>query len=165
MRRGFLRVIFMRQAKQVHIFLYRQRNGQYEYAIFQRSDFTPCWQGVCGGLEGEETILEGARRELWEEAGVTGEFPIYRLDSISFLPAGIFGKKYRKLWGEKTILVPMYALAMPYDGEIRLSDEHLEVRWLPYEQAHDLVYFDSQQTSLYELNERLLRGLMPEAMK
>ena len=152
----------MRQPKQVHVYLFRQKNGQYEYAVFQRADLLVCWQGVCGGLEDGEDLEQGARRELMEEAGITEQLPLYKLESTSYLPAGIFGDKYRKLWGEETILVPMYSFAMAYDGEIKLSEEHADVKWLPYSQAHQLVYFDTQKTSLYELNERLLRGLMEE---
>lgn len=152
----------MRQPKQVHIFLYRQRNGCYEYAVFQRADLLVCWQGVCGGLEDDETLEQGARRELMEEAGITVEAPLHLLESTSYLPSGIFGEKTRKRWGNETILVPMYSFGMPYDGEIKLSEEHADVKWLPYEDAHALVYFDTQKTSLYELNERLCRGLLLE---
>ena len=53
-----------RQPRQVHIFLFRQRDDMYESAIFQREDMALCWQGICGGVEGEETLEEGAKREV-----------------------------------------------------------------------------------------------------
>lgn len=60
-----------RQPQQVHIWLYRQNaQGKWEFAVFRRSDCPDCWQGVCGGLEEGETLEEGARRELLEEAGI-----------------------------------------------------------------------------------------------
>lgn len=150
----------MRQPKQVHIFLYRQRNGEYEFAVFQRSDLECCWQGVCGGVEDEETIEEGARRELREEAGIVEELPLHPLQSTSFLPVGIFGEECCRAWGQDTILVPMYSFAMPFDGEVKLSDEHVAVKWLPFDQAHEHLYFDTQRTSLYELHQRLLREML-----
>lgn len=150
----------MRQPKQVHIFLYRQQNGRYEYAVFQRADMLVCWQGVCGGLEDDETLEQGARRELMEEAGITQQLPLYPLEAMCYLPAGIFDEKRAHLWSEETVLVPMYFYAMPYDGEIRLSEEHADVKWLPYKEAHDRIYFDTQKTSLYELNERLTHGFI-----
>lgn len=149
-----------RQPRQVHIFLYRQRDGRYEYAIFQRSDMTCCWQGVCGGAEGSETLEEAARRELMEEAGITDPLPLYRQENLNYLQADIFDEDTRAIWGKEVVVVPQYCFAMPYDGEITLSEEHLTVQWLPYQEAYELVYFTEQKTALYELNEKLLRGLM-----
>ena len=64
-----------RRPEQVHIFLYRHSEQGYEYAVFQRSDTDYCWQGVCGGVEDEETPDQSARRELMEEAGITAMLP------------------------------------------------------------------------------------------
>ena len=147
-----------RQPKQVHIWLYRKNKDRYEYAVFQRSENPLWWQGVCGGLEDNETLEEGARREIYEEAGVSDYLPLYRLDNISYLPAYIFGEQIQNMWGKDTVVIPMFFFAMPFDGKIKLSDEHTNVRWLEYEEAVKIVYFNDQRTSLWELNERLLRG-------
>jgi dATP pyrophosphohydrolase len=72
-----------RQPQQVHVYLYREnQNGAYEFAIFQRADNPLWWQGICGGLEEGETIEEGARREVFEEAGIDGRLPLYPLDRL-----------------------------------------------------------------------------------
>ena len=147
-----------RQPRQVHIYLFRQRAGQYEYAIFQRADMPFCWQGVCGGLEGNETLEEGARREVYEEAGIIEHYPLYALESVSYLPDNIFKETTRQIWGNSIVVVPIYFFAMPCEMEIMLSEEHSEVRWLPYQEAYDLVYYQDQKTALYELNERLIRN-------
>lgn len=149
-----------RQARQVHIYLYRKTNGVFEYAIFQRSDMPVCRQGVCGGLEGDETLEQGVLRELWEEAGIKNVDRLHLLETISYVPAGQFSQKHRDLWGNAVIVIPMYCYAIPYDGEIVLSDEHISVKWMTYDDAFNVVYFDSQKTALYELNEKLLRGLI-----
>ena len=149
-----------RQPIQAHIFLYRFLGDHYEYAIFQLSDMPVCWQGICGGLENQETLEEGARREIFEEAGIREPLPLYRLENISYLPDNIFSKKARDHWGQQVVVVPMYFFAMPYDGNITLSSEHTAVLWLPFQQAHEKIYFKDQQIALYELNERLLRKLL-----
>ncbi len=148
-----------RQPEQVHIYLYRKNsNGCYEFAIFQRADNNLWWQGICGGVEEGETIASAARRELFEEAGITEKLPLYRLDTMSYLPAYIFGKQIQEIWGKDIVVVPMHFFAMPFDGVIKISDEHKEFRWLSYEEAEKLVYFHDQKTALWEVKERLLRG-------
>lgn len=102
-----------RQPKQVHIFLYRKAKEGYEYAVFQRADMPECWQGVCGGLEDRETLSEGARRELFEEAGISQELPLYKLESISSLPDTLFSERTRAIWGDGIVVVPMYFLPCP----------------------------------------------------
>lgn len=149
-----------RQPQQVHIFLYRSTENGYEYAVFQRSDAAFCWQGVCGGVEDDETPSQSARRELYEEAGITEQRPLYPLQCISYLPLDVFNPKYEQIWGRDVVVVPMYFFAMPFDGEIILSNEHTEVRWLTYQEAHDLIFYHDQQIALYELNLRLLRQNM-----
>lgn len=149
-----------RQAKQVHIYLYRKRNGVFEYAIFQRSDMPVCCQGVCGGLEDDETLEQGVLRELWEETGIKNVTKLQLLETVSYVPANQFGEKHRAVWGKTVVVIPMYCYAIPYDGEILLSDEHTEVKWMTYSDAMSVIYFDSQKTALYELNEKLLLGLI-----
>ncbi len=149
-----------RQAKQIHAYLYREKDGNYEYAIFQRADMEFCFQGVSGGVEGNESIEEAARREIFEEAGIKEKLPLYILESVSFLPDNIFSEKTRKLWGKNIVVIPMYFFAMPFDGDIILSNEHKTVKWLEYEKAYDLVFYTDQKVALYELNEKLLRGII-----
>ena len=150
-----------RQSKQIHIYLYRENSeGLYEFSIFQRSDNELWWQGISGGVEEGETIEEAARREAFEEAGISVKPPLYRLESISYLPTYIFDDDIQEEWGKDIVVIPMYFFAMTFDGNIKLSDEHSSIKWLTYEKAHDLVYFDDQKTALWELNERLIRKIL-----
>lgn len=140
----------------VHIYLYRINNNEFEYSIFQRADNLKWWQGISGGVEEGETILQAALRESFEEAGTPINAPIYPLDTVSYLPADIFTA--HTLWGKDIVVCPMFFYAIPFNGDILLSDEHKEVRWLKYDEAENLVYFHDQKTALWELNQRLLRG-------
>lgn len=70
-----------------------------------------CWQGICGGVEDNETIEDGARREIFEEAGIKEHLPLYPLESISYLPDDIFSDDTRAAWGKRVVVVPMYFFA------------------------------------------------------
>ncbi len=147
----------MRQPVNIHVYLYRQNpEGQFEYAIFQRADDPKCWQGISGGVEEGETIEAAALRESFEEAGVPVDSPLYRLDTISYLPADIFSMHDQ--WGINVVVCPMHFFAILFAGDISLSHEHLETRSCLYQNAYDLIYWHDQKTALWELNQRLLRG-------
>lgn len=149
----------MRTPYNIHLYLYRKNeNGFYEYAIFQRSDYPEYWQGVAGGVEEGETLLEAVKRECKEEAGVLNHAKIYKLDMVSYMPATLFSE--HKFWEKDRFLCPMYYFAMPYDGEIILSDEHLAAEWLTYQQAKPRIYWQVQQTALWELKQRLKTNQM-----
>ena len=111
-------------------------------------------------MEDGETRAQSARRELLEEAGISEMLPLYPLQSMSYLPLDVFGPEETANWGLDVVVVPMYFFAMPYEGEIILSDEHIKVCWLPYQKAYDLIYYLDQKIALYELNLRLQRNNM-----
>src|SRR5882672_8901989 len=55
---------------QVLVFPFRRvQAGRLEYAIFRRADID-AWQGIAGGGEDDETLIEAAIREAREEAGI-----------------------------------------------------------------------------------------------
>ncbi|MEC8990461.1 MAG: hypothetical protein VX656_04385 [Candidatus Latescibacterota bacterium] len=43
------------------------------------------------------------------------------------------------------------------DHEIVLSAEHAEVRWLNFDDAHQLAKYDGNKTALWELDQRLVQ--------
>ena len=57
----------MRAPYQVLVFPYYKGDKGIEYAIFNRSDADyDYWQGIAGGGEDGETIIESVQRESWE---------------------------------------------------------------------------------------------------
>ena len=147
----------MRQPINIHVYLYRKNhNDEFEYAVLQRADDPKCWQGISGGVEEGETIEQAALRESFEEAGVPNNSTLFRLDTISYLPANIFS--VHKLWGKDVMVYPMYFFAIPFEGNVLLSNEHLNVRWCTYQNAYDLIYWHDQKNAIWELDQRLLRG-------
>lgn len=144
----------------IHIFLYRTgKAGNREYAIFRRADDLK-WQGISGGGEDGETILESALREGYEEAGLPQLTNLHRLDSVSYIPSSEF--KASEYWGKDVVVVPMYFFSGYYDGEIKLSHEHSEFKWCSFDEAMNLMYWHDQKNALWELNERLERGVLKQ---
>lgn len=75
----------MRAPFQVLVLPYRIKGSNFEYAILKRADLH-YWQGIAGGGEDEETPLEAARREVFEETGLSESSKLMMLDSITSLP-------------------------------------------------------------------------------
>ena len=132
--------------------------GEFEYAILKRAD-AGFWQGASGGGEDDETPLEAAKRELLEETGIPPDTKLMRLDIVGQVPATAYRDSH--LWGEDLYIVPQYYFAALLDHQsLTLSSEHLECRWLGFDEAHQLLKYDDAKTALWELNQRL-KGLGP----
>ena len=132
--------------------------SEFVYALFKRAD-AGFWQVISGGGEDDETPLEAARRETYEETGIPKDSEFLQLDTIAPVPVTQFAISY--IWGEDVYVIPQYAFGVSVKNrEIMLSNEHTEYKWLNYEQAYGLVRFDDDKTALWELNRRV-RGLGP----
>ena len=143
----------MRAPFQILAIPYRRIEGELYYCVFHRADHDQ-WQFIAGGGEDAETPEEAARREIFEESGLTAG-SLLRLRSMCFIPTEIFSEKYRKNWPADAYVIPEYAFGFACSGDIQLSDEHGECRWLPYADARAKLKWDSNRTALYELNCRL----------
>jgi dATP pyrophosphohydrolase len=144
---------------QILVLPYRAtESGDYEFALFCRSD-NECWQGIAGGGEDEETPLQAAKREAWEEAGIPTGCVFLRLDAIASVPVTCFRDSY--LWGEQIYVIPEHPFGVDVTGlGLLVSAEHSEFRWLPFAEAERLLTYDSNRVALWELN-RKIRGLGP----
>ena len=113
------------------------------------------WQGIAGGGEDEETPLQAAVRESWEEGGLSPDTPFLQLDSMTTVPAP---QAAGMLWGPDVLVVTEYAFGADAQGqEIVLSSEHVEFRWVDYLTAQSLLRFDSNKNALWELDYRLTK--------
>ena len=139
---------------QVLVYPYRKKNtGQLEYALLKRADLG-FWQGIAGGGEGNETPLDAARREAFEEAGIPPNSEFMRLDTMVSVPATAF--KDGRIWGNNVYVIPQYCFGVDtQDIQLTISHEHTEYKWLGYPEAHKLVKYDGNKTALWELDQRL----------
>lgn len=131
---------------------------QIVYAVFRRERSTGgYWQGIAGGGTIGETPLEAARREASEEAGLDPNSEFRRLDSYAMIPVvDVCGFE----WGEDLLVIPEYCFGARVNTEqVKLSDEHLEYKWVSYDEAFKMLHWDSNKSALWELNYRLHREL------
>lgn len=143
---------------QVLVLPYRRTPNALEFAVLRRRD-NSCWQGIAGGGEDDEAPLEAAKREAWEEAGIAGGCEFTPLQASSTVPVTFFQDS--GAWDPALYVVPEHSFGVDCtDRALVLSDEHDAVEWLPYAEASARFTYDSNQTALWELNQRLL-GLGP----
>ena len=144
-----------RQPVNVLVFPFRKNeDGEYEYAIFKRADMG-FWQGISGGVDGNEAYFETAKREAYEEAGIPGTCVLYKLNTIASIPAN--GYPASKEWGPKVYIIPQYYFAIEVnDPNLKLSIEHTEYKWVNYKDAEELLLWQSDKIGLFELNSRLM---------
>jgi dATP pyrophosphohydrolase len=132
-----------------------------KYCVMLRSDMENGWQFIAGGGEDDETPLEAAIRETWEESGIPGSNQFTALTTKGDVPVFYFSKEAQEAWGPDTYIIPNHAFAVQVrDLTITLSHEHTEYRWLEYADASQLLKFDSNKTALWELKCRLERGIV-----
>lgn len=88
----------MRAPFQILAIPYRIIDGIFMYCVFHRSDHDQ-WQWISGGGEDDETPIEAAKREIFEEGGVAVK-DIVELTSKCHIPTYIFPKRYLYNWPE-----------------------------------------------------------------
>ena len=140
----------MRAPFQILAIPYRMVGDAPLYCVFHRADFDQ-WQFVSGGGEDDETPLQAARREIYEESGIEAG-DMMQLQSMCYIPTDIFPEKYLRNWAADTYVVPEYAFGFACQEKIKLSHEHTECIWLEYEKAKSKLKWDSNRTALYELH-------------
>jgi 8-oxo-dGTP diphosphatase len=86
------------------------------------------WLPVGGELEGTETPLEAAERELFEETGLRGRFSSL-LDEVSGAPAGLLGYEEHQA-GAKGLHLNFCFVADIDDQPLRACDEYDEYRFV-----------------------------------
>jgi len=135
---------------------YCSESGKIEYAIFRRRD-SGYWQGIAGGGEDKETPLQAAKREAQEEGGVPKNSHFIALDAVCSISVDNFADG--TLWDEGVLVIPEYSFGVEIRSRaITLSAEHLEYRWVEYDEALRMLKWDSNKTALWELNQRLQQG-------
>lgn len=106
-----------------------------EFLVVHRSpENDGYWHQIAGGVEEGESFAEAAVRELREETGL--EAPIEGLDAPFVYEA---------------VHVETFLVEAPADWEPTLDWEHDDYRWLPRDEAAELLYWPEPAALLRSL--------------
>jgi len=131
------------------------KQNNFKVAVFKRID-GDYWQFIAGGGERNETILEAARREAYEEAAIAKDSKYFKLDTMAMIPRTYFHEHVNR---KDLYVIPEYCFGVLLkDKKLSLSSEHSEYSWLIYEEAINCLKYDSNKTALWELKERINDG-------
>jgi bis(5'-nucleosidyl)-tetraphosphatase len=107
------------------------------------------WSFVKGKTEGKETREETARRELEEETGMDA---VHLAKDFEGKESYFFRSKGKTIYKEVH-----YFLGESQVKDVKLSDEHLDYKWLKYEEAMSLVTFKETKNILKDAHDYLKR--------
>ena len=124
--------------------------------LLERADHPGYWQSVTGGRDGDETLRETALREVTEETG---------LDRSSFILTDWQLQNVYEIYSHWRHRYPegvtqnaehVFGLQLPHRVDIIISPrEHLNLQWLPYQEAADKVFSPSNREAILQLPERI----------
>jgi 8-oxo-dGTP pyrophosphatase MutT (NUDIX family) len=121
--------------------VFAERDGQ--ILVLKRSlgEAVGGWYLPGGAVDPGETVEEAARRELFEEAGITPSGP---LTCVAVAHMHVYGRDSLQV---------LYRCACP-DGEVVLSHEHSAARWIDPWEFRDRYFNDDVLKNVAATNER-----------
>ncbi|WP_159671401.1 dihydroneopterin triphosphate diphosphatase [Andreprevotia sp. IGB-42] len=124
--------------------------------LIERADFPEAWQSVTGSREGEETLLETARREVTEETGIvldsnafrdwqhSSDYEIYEVWRHRYAPGVMINTEH------------VFSLEVATAQPVTLAPgEHTRFRWVSWQAAAEMVFSPSNAEAIRMLAERI----------
>jgi dATP pyrophosphohydrolase len=124
--------------------------------LLERADYPGYWQSVTGSRDDEESLLETAMREVFEETGL--DTNVYALTDWQEQNVYEIYPKWRHRYAPGTThnTEHVFGLQLPQQVAVQLAPrEHLNYQWLPWDVAADKVFSPSNRAAILELPERV----------
>jgi len=126
-----------------------------EVLLLERADFPGYWQSVTGSRDGEESLIETAAREVFEETGL--DTRLYTLTDWQEQNVYEIYPQWQHRYppGTTQNSEHVFGLQLPQQVDVELSPrEHLNCQWLPWNVAADKVFSPSNRDAILQLPER-----------
>ena len=134
----------------VDCYVYSKKDKEVEFLLLKRNKnklYEHLWQGVAGKIEKDEKAWETAVRELKEETGLAPK-KMFVADHVSR-----FYEKHK----DRMNLVPVFGIEVD-SKDVTLSDEHIDYKWLDFEEAFDTLIWNGQKQGLKTVYNMLLKN-------
>ena len=122
--------------------------------MLHRADKKNYWQSVTGSIEKKETLIEAARREVYEETGInTNEYSLqdWKLNH-KYEIYQHWRHRYEPNITHNTEHI--FGLEIPLETPIKLStSEHVDYKWVKIDEAKKRVFSWTNVIALEKLNE------------
>lgn len=135
----------------VECFLFRKSKEKSEYLMLKRSAkvvFPGMWQCVVGTLEPGEGILKGMKREIREETGLA-------LRKMWWLESSAVAYRPKM---DRILPVAFFAAEVGPEDKVKLSDEHVAYKWVPFLTALKMLRWRTQKIAIAEADQAIVRG-------
>ncbi len=130
----------------VEVHLIKRTENGIKYLLMKRSDdekFPGVWQMITGHIEPDETAVEAAVRETFEETGAKA----VNLWSIPHV------NSYYNPEHDKICTIPVFVTEVDKSFSPQISAEHSEFRWVNIHEAVNLVAWPGQKKSIEIIEE------------
>ena len=127
----------------------------FEVLLLERADHPGFWQSVTGSQDEDESLRETAVREVFEETGLDAN----RVTLVDWQAQNIYEIyakwQHRYAPGTRHNTEHVFGLKLPCVLPVQLSPrEHLSYKWLPWQEAAELVFSPSNRAAILQLPER-----------
>ena len=149
--------VALRRLDAVLVYLAKRTDGGWEYLLLRRvARLGGFWQGVTGGVDGSESPLQAAEREVLEETG----FSPASFHPINFPYVFPIPDELRHLYHPSfKEFVSHRFVAEVEGGEPQLSLEHDAWKWCGLDEAMSLLRHQNDAEALRRGHSLLSKGL------